>query len=132
MQSYAPNSLSFDIAWPQSRAERLARIDALATLLDSAFVIPGTKIRLGLDFLIGLVPGIGDAITTLMALYIVREAHALGAPRLVIAQMLLNVAIDGGFGVVPVVGDMFDAMFRANRRNVALLQQHLARQSRRS
>ena len=132
MQSYAPSSLDFDIALPQSRAERIARIDALATLLDSAFVIPGTKIRLGLDSLIGLVPGIGDAITTLMALYIVREAHALGAPRLVIAQMLLNVAIDGGFGVVPVVGDMFDAMFRANRRNVALLQQHLARQSRRS
>ena len=67
-----------------------------------------------------------------MALYIVREARALGAPRLVIARMLLNVAIDGGFGVIPVVGDMFDAMFRANRRNIALLQQHLARQSRRS
>ena len=132
MQSYAPSSLAFDIAWPQSRAERIARIDALATLLDSAFVIPGTKIRLGLDSLIGLVPGIGDVITTLMALYIVREARALGVPRLVIARMLLNVAVDSGFGVIPVVGDMFDAMFRANRRNIALLQQHLARQTRRS
>ena len=132
MQSYAPSSLAFDIALPQSRAERIARIDALATLLDSAFVIPGTKIRLGLDSLIGLVPGIGDVITTLMALYIVREARALGAPRLVIARMLLNVAVDSGFGVIPVVGDMFDAMFRANRRNIALLRQHLARQTRRS
>ena len=132
MQSYAPSSLAFDIALPQSRAERIARIDALATLLDSAFVIPGTKIRLGLDSLIGLVPGIGDVITTLMALYIVREARALGAPRLVIARMLVNVAVDSGFGVIPVVGDMFDAMFRANRRNIALLRQHLARQTRRS
>jgi hypothetical protein len=130
MQSYAPSSLAFDIASPQPRAVRIARIDALATLLDSAFVIPGTKIRLGLDSLIGLVPGIGDVITTLMALYIVREARALGAPRLVIARMLLNVAIDGGFGVIPVVGDMFDAMFCANRRNIALLRQHLARQPR--
>jgi hypothetical protein len=131
MQSSAFGDLSFDIARPQTRAERIARIDALATLLDSAFVIPGTNVRFGLDSLIGLVPGIGDAITTLMALYIVREARALGAPRLVIARMLLNVAVDGGFGVIPVVGDLFDASFRANRRNIALLQKHLARQSRR-
>ena len=83
------------MARPPSRAERIARIDSLATLLDTAFVVPGTQIRFGLDALIGLVPGIGDAITTALSLYIVREARALGAPRLLVARMMVNVAVDG-------------------------------------
>src|SRR5262245_11582735 len=115
---------------PLSRAERLARIDALATLLDTAFLIPGTNIRFGLDALIGLIPGVGDAITTLISLYIVREARALGASRLLIARMLWNVAIDGVVGTVPVAGDLFDVAWRANRRNMALLQKHLANEPR--
>ena len=110
-----------------SREERLARIDALSQLLDTAFVIPGTNIRFGLDALIGLVPGIGDAVTTVMALYIVNEARALGAPRLLIARMLANVALDGLVGAVPLVGDAFDVAFRANRRNMALLRDHFDR-----
>ena len=118
--------INFDIALPQSRAQRIARLDALATLLDSAFLIPGTNIRFGLDALIGLVPGIGDAITTLISLYIVREARALGASRLVIARMLVNVAIDGVVGAVPLIGDVVDVAWRSNRRNMALLQRHLA------
>src|SRR5215510_8833247 len=84
----------FDFARPRSRGARIARIDALATLLDTALVIPGTGIRFGLDGLIGLIPGIGDLITTAMSLYIVREARALGAPLHVIARMLGNVALD--------------------------------------
>jgi hypothetical protein len=108
-----------------TREQRLARIDALSQLLDTAFIIPGTGIRFGLDALIGLVPGIGDAITTAMSLYIVNEARALGAPRLLIARMLVNVALDGVVGVVPLVGDAFDVAFRANRRNLALLRDHL-------
>jgi hypothetical protein len=108
-----------------TREERLARIDALARLLDTAFIIPGTGIRFGLDGLIGLVPGIGDAITAAMALYIVNEARALGASRLLIARMLVNVALDGVVGAVPLVGDVFDVAFRANRRNIALLRAHL-------
>ncbi len=108
-----------------TREERLARIDALARLLDTAFIIPGTGVRFGLDALIGLVPGIGDAITTAVALYIVNEARALGASRLLIARMLVNVALDGVVGAVPLVGDMFDVAFRANRRNIALLREHL-------
>jgi hypothetical protein len=104
--------------------ERLARIDALARLFDTAFIIPGTGIRFGLDALIGLVPGIGDAITTAMSLYIVNEARALGAPPLLIARMLVNVALDGVVGAVPLVGDAFDVAFRANRRNIALLRAH--------
>jgi hypothetical protein len=131
MRSSSFGDINFDIATPRSRAERLARIDALATLLDTAFVIPGTNIRFGLDAVIGLVPGIGDAITTLMSLYIVREARALGAPRLLVARMLTNVAIDGVIGAVPLIGDMFDVVWRANRRNIALVQRHFAHEPRR-
>ncbi len=116
---------AFDFGRPLSRQERIARIDALATLLDTAFVIPGTQIRFGLDALIGLVPGIGDAITTVLSLFIVNEARALGAPPLLIARMLANVAFDGVVGAVPLAGDAFDVAFRANRRNMALLRAHL-------
>lgn len=118
-------AFSFDLSGPLSREERIARIDALATLFDTAFVIPGTQIRFGIDALIRLIPGIGDVITTGLCLYIVNEARALGAPPLLIARMLANVAVDGLVGAVPLVGDAFDVAFRANRRNVALLRAHL-------
>lgn len=111
-----------------SRAERLARIDALARLMDTAFVVPGTSIRFGLDALIGLVPGVGDVITTVISLYIVSEARALGAPPWLIGRMIANVAVDGLVGAVPLVGDAFDVAFRANRRNMALLLDHLDRE----
>ena len=124
-------NLRFDFSQPRSRADRIARIDALATLLDTAFILPGTNIRFGFDAMIGLIPGIGDAITTLMSLYIVREARALGAPRHLVARMLVNVALDGVIGAVPLLGDAFDVMWRANRRNMALLQRHLADEVRR-
>jgi hypothetical protein len=114
----------------RSRAERIARLDALASLLDTAFVLPGTQVRFGLDALIGLVPGIGDAITMAMSLYIVHEARQLGAPGHVLLRMLANVAFDGVIGAVPLVGDAFDVMWRANRRNMALLQRWLARENR--
>ena len=118
-------AFSFDLSGPLSREQRIARIDALATLMDTAFLVPGTQIRFGLDALIGLVPGIGDAVTTLISLYIVREARALGAPPLVIARMIANVALDGFVGAIPLAGDAFDVAFRANRRNMALLRAHL-------
>ena len=121
----------FDFARPRSRNGRIARIDALATLLDTAFVFPGTGIRFGLDGLIGLFPVIGDTITTALSLFIVHEAFQLGAPGHVIARMLGNVALDGLFGAVPLVGDAFDVLWRANRRNVRLLTDWLARESRR-
>ena len=112
---------------PASRAERIARLDALASLLDTAILIPGTNVRFGLDAVIGLVPGIGDAITTMLSLYIVKEARALGAPRHVILRMLGNVALDGVVGAVPLAGDLFDVMWRANRRNMKLLRGWLDR-----
>ena len=112
---------------PASRAERIARLDALASLLDTAILIPGTNVRFGLDAMIGLVPGIGDAITTMLSLYIVKEARALGAPRHVILRMLGNVALDGVVGAVPLAGDLFDVMWRANKRNMKLLRDWLER-----
>jgi hypothetical protein len=121
----------FGFAQRRSRAERIARLDALSSLLDTAFIFPGTNIRFGLDAIIGLVPGIGDAITTMISLYIVREARELGAPRHVVARMLMNVALDGVVGAVPFLGDAFDVMWRANRRNMALLRNHLDKEARR-
>jgi Domain of unknown function (DUF4112) len=116
---------AFDFVRPLTREQRIARIDALATLMDTAFIIPGTQVRFGLDALIGLIPGIGDAITTVISLFIVSEARALGAPPILIARMVANVALDGFVGAVPLVGDAFDVAFRANRRNMALLRAHL-------
>ena len=93
--------------------------------LDTALVIPGTGVRFGLDALIGLFPVVGDIITTALSLFIVHEAYQLGAPGHVIARMLGNVAVDGVFGAVPLVGDAFDVLWRANRRNVRLLREWL-------
>lgn len=108
----------------ESRRERIERLDRLATLLDVAFVLPGTNIRFGADALIGLVPGVGDSVTTALAAWIVYEAHKLGVPRRVLIRMAGNVAIDGLIGAVPVFGDLFDVAFRANRRNVRILREH--------
>jgi Domain of unknown function (DUF4112) len=119
---------TFDSRHGYSRSERIARLDALAALLDSALLIPGTNIRFGVDAVVGLVPGIGDAITTAISLYIVHEARQLGAPGHVIARMLGNVAIDGLVGAVPLLGDAFDVMWRSNVRNMRLLHEWLARE----
>jgi uncharacterized protein DUF4112 len=110
-----------------AQAERLARLDALATLLDSAIIIPGTSVRVGLDALIGLFPVFGDVITTAISLFIVYEARELGAPMRLIARMLGNVFIDGTVGAVPLVGDAFDVMWRSNVRNMHLLHSWLER-----
>src|SRR5215813_6996352 len=128
--SYARDSYAygFDFTGPRSRYERGPRIDTLTYLLDTAFILPGTNVRFGFDALIGLVPGIGDAITTLISLYIVHEARQLGAPSHVIIRMLANIALDGFVGAVPLVGDAFDVMWRSNRRNVQLLREWLARE----
>jgi len=113
---------------PLTRDQRIARLDALAKLLDVAFIMPGTNIRYGLDGLIGLIPVVGDLITTAISLWIVREARALGAPWHLTARMLGNVALDGVVGIVPVAGDAFDVMFKANMRNVRLLRRWLDKQ----
>jgi hypothetical protein len=113
-----------------TREQRLARLEALAKLLDVAFILPGTNIRYGIDGLIGLIPVVGDIITSAIQLWLVREARALGAPWHVTARMLGNVALDGVIGLVPLAGDAFDVMFRANIRNVRLLKRWMDKQPR--
>jgi hypothetical protein len=113
-----------------TREQRLARLDALAKLLDVAFIVPGTNIRYGIDGLIGLIPVVGDIITTAISLWLVREARALGAPWHITARMLGNVALDGVVGIVPLAGDAFDVMFRANVRNVRMLKRWMDKQPR--
>jgi hypothetical protein len=113
-----------------TREQRVARLEALAKLLDMAFILPGTNIRYGIDGLIGLIPVVGDVITTAISLWLVREARALGAPWHITARMLGNVALDGAVGIVPFVGDAFDVMFRANIRNVKMLRKWIDSQPR--
>ncbi len=113
-----------------TREQRIARLEAIAKLLDVAFILPGTNIRYGIDGLIGLIPVVGDIITTAISLWLVREARALGAPWYITARMLGNVAVDGVVGLVPFAGDAFDVMFRANMRNVRLLRRWLDKQPR--
>jgi hypothetical protein len=128
MASFDSRDYSFDLSRPRTRAERIARIEALAALLDTAFIIPGTNLRFGFDALVGLVPGIGDALTTAVSLWLVKEARALGAPGHLIARMLGNIALDSVVGAVPLVGDAFDLVWKSNRRNMHLLRKHLQRE----
>ncbi|MGE3065216.1 MAG: DUF4112 domain-containing protein [Hyphomicrobiaceae bacterium] len=106
----------------------LERLDALARLMDSSFVLPGTGVRFGLDTVIGLFPVIGDLISQVISSYIIWEARRLGVSRWIVARMIGNSLIDTVVGMVPVAGDAFDVLFRANIKNVALLRRHLARQ----
>ena len=105
----------------------LARLEMLAHILDTAFLIPGINRRVGLEAVIGLVPVVGDIAGVVISSYIVYEAKRLGAPRWLIARMALNVAFDGAVGIVPLAGDLFDAAFKANRRNVRLLRRWMER-----
>ena len=96
-------------------------IRQLADWLDTKFVIPGTSIRFGFDAVIGLLPGIGDLVTTALGAYIVVRAQELGAPKVLLARMVLNLAIDSVVGAVPIFGDLFDLAFKSHLRNVRLL-----------
>jgi hypothetical protein len=113
-----------------TREQRLARLDALARLLDVAFVLPGTNIRYGVDGIVRLIPVVGDLIASAFSLWLVREARTLGAPWHVTARMLANVALEGTVGMVPIAGDAFDVMFRANMRNMRLLRNWMEKQPR--
>jgi hypothetical protein len=100
---------------------RMARLRRVGWLLDNAIPIPGTRFRLGIDQIIGLVPGIGDLIGGALSLYIIVEAWRLGVPRGLLVRMGWNVAIDTLVGEIPILGDLFDIGFKANIRNLALL-----------
>jgi hypothetical protein len=103
------------------RQARLDRLGRLAWLLDSSIAIPGTGLSVGLDALIGLFPVVGDLIGVALSAYILKEAHALGVGKSVLARMAFNIVVEGVVGAVPVAGDVFDAAWKANQRNVRLL-----------
>ena len=104
------------------RDPRLERLGSLAQVLDQAIRVPGTNMRIGLDGLLGLIPGVGDVATSLMAGYIILTAAQMGAPKSVLFRMAANVGIDTIVGAVPVLGDLFDFAFKSNTRNLALLR----------
>ena len=103
----------------------LGRLRALSHLLDSSIRIPVLGYRIGLDPLVGLIPGVGDAIMLLPAGYIIFEAYRLGLPKATLARMVANIGLETLFGTVPIIGDVFDATFKANTRNLYLLERHV-------
>jgi hypothetical protein len=106
-------------------AEIRERLTRLAWLLDSSIPIPGTRLTIGLDALIGLFPVVGDVVGVFLSSYILKEAAALGVSRSILARMAFNVAVEGLVGMIPFAGDVFDAAFKANQRNVRLLNAYL-------
>ena len=106
------------------QAQGLEGLRKVAQLLDSAFVVPGTSYRVGLDPILGLVPGLGDLVSPLFTIGILWQARELAIPRVVLLRMILNVAIDSLVGAVPVVGDLFDFAWKANNKNLALVERH--------
>lgn len=108
-----------------SKGDAIRRMEMMAKLLDNAFVIPGTNQRVGIDAIIGLVPGLGDIATTLLSSYVIWEARNLGVSRVAIGRMLTNLAIHASIGAVPILGDVFDAFFRVNQRNMRIVRAQL-------
>jgi hypothetical protein len=106
------------------RIER--RLERLSVALDSAVAIPGAGIRFGADSLLGIIPGVGDLLSLALSGYFLLEAKRLGAPAPLLSRMAMNLAVDAGVGAVPVLGDAFDLFFKANRRNAALLREHIS------
>ncbi len=108
--------------------ERLAtlnRIRRLSRLMDTAIGIPGTKFRIGIDPIIGLIPGAGDLISTSFSAYIIYLATRFGIPAKDLRQMIFNIGLEAVVGTVPLVGDLFDAYYKSNIRNLAILEKHL-------
>ena len=111
----------------QAAAARLARLRKFAWLLDGQFRLPWTRFRFGLNSIVGLSPVVGDVALGLVSLYLVWEARQLGAPNALLARMVGNVAIEVVGGSVPILGDLFDMAFKANLRNLDLLERWMQR-----
>jgi hypothetical protein len=106
---------------------RLRRVRVLAQLLDNSITIPGTGRKIGLDPIVGLIPGIGDLIGAVLSAYIILEAARADVSGFMLVRMVTNVAFDTLLGAIPVVGDVFDAMWKSNVKNVSLLERHLSK-----
>ena len=113
-------------SWSSQDEARFKRVRLLSRLLDEQFRIPGTTYRVGLDGLLGFIPGIGDAAGALLSTYILYEAIRLGTPKALLCRMIANIGIDAVGGAIPVVGDIFDMAWKANKKNAALLHAYLA------
>ncbi len=100
------------------------QLDWIAKLMDAQFSIPGTNFRFGLDGIIGLIPGAGDLSTLAISGYLLTIMAKNGASGYVLARMVLNVLIDAIFGMIPILGDIFDIAFKANMRNLKLMKEH--------
>jgi hypothetical protein len=107
-----------------SHTTRLKRMRQLSRVLDSAFVIPGTKQRMGLDPILGLIPGGGDTVSAALSSYIIIEAALMGLPRSALIRMVINIVIDTIVGSVPILGDIFDVFSKANLRNMQIVENH--------
>src|SRR5258708_4105694 len=123
MKPPADRVLEGEVLPPETEADREARerLNFLAWLLDGSIPIPGTRLTIGLDAVIGLLPVIGDLIGVALSSYILAEANRMGVGRAILTRMAFNVAIEGVVGIVPVLGDAFDAAWKANQKNVRLL-----------
>ena len=104
----------------------LDRLDWLARLLDSRYRVPGTRIRFGLDSIVGLIPGVGDTLVAVPSVWMIWEGYRFGVPRRLLTRMAINTGVDYVIGSIPLVGDLFDLGFKANLRNAALLREALA------
>ena len=108
-----------------SAAARLKRLKAIAWAVDGVFRVPGTRLRFGLNSVIGMTPAAGDVMLAGISLYIVNEARKLGLPSDKIGRMLANIGIEAAAGAVPIIGNLFDMGFKANLRNIAIIEEHL-------
>lgn len=122
-----PQKLNIQLPSGNNPAAIRARVEAVETLLERSLRIPGTNIPVGLDAIVGLIPVVGDLITTALGAYIVWEARNLGMSRWQLTRMGANVAFDTALGLVPVVGDAADFAFRSNTRNLRIIRKHLDR-----
>jgi Domain of unknown function (DUF4112) len=125
MANARPKSTNLSPDFHHSHAPKLKRIRQLSQLLDGAIVIPGTKQRIGLDPILGLIPGGGDTVSALLSGYIIIEAARMGLPRKALIQMVGNIVIDTFAGTVPVLGDIFDVFSKANLRNMQIVESHV-------
>ena len=109
----------------ESKAIVLRRLRQLTDVLDNAVAIPGTNYRVGIDPLLGLLPGGGDTLGAILSAYIVLQAAQLGAPRPTLVRMVWNILLDSLVGTIPLLGDFVDVAWKANTKNMALLEAHL-------
>lgn len=120
-----PEPMTFTLPTGNDPASVRARVVALERILERSFTIPGVNMPVGLDAIVGLVPVLGDIVTTAMGAYIVWEARNLGLPKWKLARMGANVLFDTAIGAIPVVGDAADLLFRSNTKNLKILLKHI-------